>query len=194
MFYTSAVACSVPILRCCCGDLPNLGLQCSTRLLLPAVYLTLRCCWGDLPNLVLQCSTRLLLPAVDPPFVAAVVIFLTLAAMFYTSAVACSVPTLRCCCGAFYPFLLQCSTRLLLYSICRVCSTDVAPESCGALLFQLFFTAHFHTCCCCCCVVKGETAFCTATGAPCCPVDDGECGVVDAEQHGHVGVVNPAQP
>ncbi len=43
-------------------------------------------------------------------------------------------------------------------------------------------------------MVEGETALCTAAGAPCCPVDDGECGVVDAEQHGHVRVVDPAQP
>jgi hypothetical protein len=42
-------------------------------------------------------------------------------------------------------------------------------------------------------MVNGETALSTAASAPCCPVDDGESGVVDAEQHWHVGVVDPAQ-
>ncbi len=59
--------------------------------------------------------------------------------------------------------------------------------------FPVVLYSHLNTCCCCCCVVNRETALCTATGAPCCPVDDGECGVVDAEQHRHVGVVDPAQ-
>ncbi len=50
-----------------------------------------------LPNLVLQSSTRLLLPAVYPPFVAAVVIFLTLC---------CSVLHVCCCLQCIHPSLL----------------------------------------------------------------------------------------